>query len=189
MRRAIQERRVRILDRAKKRFDTYVSKTHTDLGGVRTKLGPYLEFSIVPRFPARQLCEQDKLKTLVQNSWMDWRQVIFPDPDKPILSQHESAIVPDAAKSTSIFEVNIWGLLFYCVQLDRDHGGTVGIHLYEFVGFVLLFIKHAVKMVQRLGYSGSDPRRYNAPLHSRNSVAPRWCLASAGTGEGVLPLR
>jgi Putative DNA-binding domain len=153
-RRLIQERRARILERAIMRFDTHVSKTHTDLGGKRNKLGPCLEFSVIPRFPARQLCEQAKLKSIVQNSVINYRQITFPDPSKPIISQHESAIVPDAARFTSIFEVNVWGLLFYCVRLDHDHNGTLGIHLYQFVGRVLLFIHHANKMIQLLGYSG-----------------------------------
>jgi hypothetical protein len=31
-----------------------------------------------------------------------WRQAMFPDPGSPIISQHESAIVLDATKDTSI---------------------------------------------------------------------------------------
>lgn len=80
---------------------------------------------------------------------------MFPDPGSPILSQHESAIVLAASRGISIFESNIWGMLFYAAQVERDqYNGTVGIHLFEFVGYLLLFVRHAATMVQSLGYSG-----------------------------------
>jgi hypothetical protein len=86
---------------------------------------------------------------------MSWRQVIFPDQGSPILSQHESAIVLNAARSRSIFEVDVWGTLFYATKIEEDHNGTLGVHLNQFVGYVLLFIEHVNKMLQALGYGGS----------------------------------
>lgn len=37
------------------------ARTHTDRGGSRTRLGSCLEVCVVPRFPARPLCEQEGL--------------------------------------------------------------------------------------------------------------------------------
>lgn len=154
-RKLIRERRADLLERARKRFDTYTARIHTDASGNKTRLGPCLEVCVVPRFPARELCNQEDLKERVQKSWMPWRQVMFPDPASPILSQHESAIVLGASRGVSIFEINIWGMLFYATELEREHQqGTVGIHLFEFVGYLLLFVKHARMMIQSIGYSG-----------------------------------
>jgi len=153
-RKLVREQRARLLDRARRRFDIYAAKKHTDLSGNIAKLGSRLEFCLVPRFPARQLCEEELLKAHIQKSLTSWRQVMFPDPGSPILSQHESAIVLNAARGTSMFEVNVWGMLFYGTRIDEDHNGTSGIHIYQFVGYLLLFIQHAGKMLQMLGHSG-----------------------------------
>jgi hypothetical protein len=154
-RKLILERRAHLLERAKRRFGTFISRMHTDLGGSKTPGGSRLEFCIVPRFPARPVCDQSKLKPLVEGNTLTWRGYLFPRFDRnAIVSQHESALVFPAARKLSIFEVNIWGMLFYGTKIDGDHNGTFGIHLYEFVGHVLAFIKHAGDMLPKLGYSG-----------------------------------
>ena len=153
-RKLVRERRAGLLERARKRFDTYDTRMHTDAGGNRAKLTPRLEFCVVPLFPARQLCEREKLKAYIQNSWMNWRNTTFPEIGKPVLSQHESAIVLNVTKGISIFEVNVWGMLFYGAEIEINEGGNVGIHLYQFVGYVLIFIVHAARMLQAMGYSG-----------------------------------
>ena len=79
---------------------------------------------------------------------------MFPDPGRAILSQHESAIVLDAAKGTSFFEANVWGLLFYGAHLSVESAGTPGVSLPAFLGYVLFFTRHAGKMLQALGHSG-----------------------------------
>ena len=53
-----------------------------------------------------------------------------------------------------MFEVNIWGMLFYCTRIDEDHNGTFGIHPYQVVGNVLLVISYAEGMLRALGYAG-----------------------------------
>jgi hypothetical protein len=57
----IRQRRLNLLERARKRFDTYIGRTHTDRSGDRTTVGPLLELCVVPRFPARPLCEEGSL--------------------------------------------------------------------------------------------------------------------------------
>jgi hypothetical protein len=157
-RKVILARRDHLIARSKKRFDTYYLKLHKDFGGSQTKSIACLEFCVIPRFPARPLCRQEALKSFVQKSWMNWRAGMFPDPSSPILSQHESAIVlqavRDFSKSMSLFEVNIWGLLFYGVQIETNENGTMAIHLYRVVGCVLLLIQHARRMLAQFGYSG-----------------------------------
>jgi hypothetical protein len=177
-RKLIQERRLMLLERARKRFDTYAARTHTDRSGNLTPTGSRLELCVVPRFPARQVCQQAELKSLVQKSWTSWRQVMFPDQSKEILSQHESAIVLSAARGLSMFEVNAWGMLFYVTRIDQDHNGTQGIYVRQFVGYLLLFMQHAGQMLQRLGYSG--PLEIEMALDSLRAV--QWLdIAQAGT--------
>lgn len=118
-------------------------------------MGTLLQLSIGPRFPGRQLCRPEDLKNHVQNSSMPWRGYTFPDPGSPTLSQHESAIVLDAAKGTSFFETNVWGILFYGAHVRVESSGTTGINLSAFIGYILLFIRQAAKMLQLLGYSGA----------------------------------
>jgi len=65
-RKLIRERRDSLLERARKRFDTYAGTRHTDRGGHRTNFEPRLELCVVPRFPARPLCEQGKLAPLIR---------------------------------------------------------------------------------------------------------------------------
>lgn len=153
-RRLILERRAGLLERARTRYDNYGAKMQTGLSGIRNKTGSFLELSIVPRFPARPLCEQEKLRPIVDANFLNWRQVEFPQ-FRQILSQHESAIILRSSGELSMFEVNIWGMLFYGTPIDKNNTGTTGIHLRQFVGYVLVFIKHAGRILEALGYSGS----------------------------------
>jgi hypothetical protein len=156
-RRLVRERRARLLERATKRFDTFVARP--DRSGNKTNPGPSLALCIVPRFPSTQLCGQEKLKNKIRDSdsFVRWRGSLFPDPGSPILSQHESAIIiapRTHLRNASIFEVNIWGMVFYGALISGDHDGTIGIHLYQFVGHILLYLRHAANLLQRLEYSG-----------------------------------
>jgi Putative DNA-binding domain len=161
-RKLVLQRRELLLGRAQKRFDTFAARSHTDRGGNRTSIGSLLELCIVPRFPARQLCRQEELKSLVQRSWTSWRSVTFPDPGSSILSQHESAIVLAAASDLSFFEVNAWGMLFYAARIESDHYGTKGIHVGQFVGYLLLFVRHAGKLLRSMGSGG--------PIHIETTI-------------------
>jgi hypothetical protein len=181
-RKLILERRQALLERAKKRFDTYAARTRTDRGGNRTKMGSLLELSVVPRFPARPNCEEGNLKNLLLANTISWRQSIFPRVTNGIISQRESTIVLNAVNVTSIFEANIWGLLFFCTKIDGDHSGGFGIHLYELVGLILVFIRQAEKMLGSMGYSG--PIVIETALTSLLKV--QWLHAPAGIGGGIV---
>lgn len=158
-RKLVIERRLRLTSRAKKRFDTYVAMKHTTRSGDKTTVGPVLEFGIVPRFPSRQVYPHDNLSRLIQNNYLSWRNVMFPDFTKrQILLQDESAIVLDAAVRTSLFEITTWGSVFYGVELETDHGQpdaqAQGIHTFQVVGYILLFINHAVRVLRGASCSG-----------------------------------
>jgi hypothetical protein len=129
------------------------------LSGEKTSVGPLLEFSIVPRFPSRQIYQHENLAECVRQNYAPWRGTFFPDfTRRQILLQDESAIVLEAAVQTSLFEITVWGSIFYGVELETDHGrGNTqlqGIHTYQVVGYVLLFVHHAAKMLKAVGCSG-----------------------------------
>jgi hypothetical protein len=151
--RLIEQRRSDVINRARKRFETYLSQKYTYNTGTRKPLGSRLEVCLIPRFPSRQLCLQEDLAGLVQNSWTDWRQFKFPDQGAEILSRQESAIVLSSTKRLSVFEVNIWGMLFYVTKIQEDHNRTEGIQLFQFVGYLLLFLRDAGELLNALGYS------------------------------------
>jgi hypothetical protein len=164
-RKLILERREALLRRARKRYEALADKTNMDLAGNRTKLGSRMELAIIPRFPVHPLCKQEDLKSLVSKSALTWRQVRFPNVENGIISQHESALVLHAAhEAYSIFEADIWGLIFYGTRIDENHQflltgtpdvtSTTAIHLRQFVGYVLVFVANAAKILQALDYSG-----------------------------------
>jgi Putative DNA-binding domain len=153
-RKLVRDRRDQLQERAKKRFDTYISQKQTDRSGNVIPPGPLLKVSIVPRFPSRQLCQQENLKPMILKTYIAWRGVLFPNPSSAVLSQHESAIALGPSRQTSFFEVNVWGMLFYAVQISDDHNGTLGIHLLQFTGYILLFLEHASQMLKQMAYSG-----------------------------------
>lgn len=153
-RQMIRERRASLIARAKKRFNTYLDHKYKDRSGQRTDVGPMFEFSLVPRFPSRQLRAQSDLNDCINRTLMVWKGIHFPFSHGDILSQHESAIVLDPTKDTSIFEVNVWGMLYYAATIRGAVGNIPGISMPRFVGLVLLFIQHASRMLAQLGYSG-----------------------------------
>ena len=46
--------------------------------------------------------------------------------------------------------------MFYCTSIgDKEHGvDCLAIHLYRFVGFTVLFARHAANVLRALGYAG-----------------------------------
>jgi hypothetical protein len=136
----------------------------------------------VPHFPVRQLCPQADLEKHIQSCWTDWRTGKFTDQGAHTISQHESVLVLDAARPISIFEINVWGLLFYGVYMRTDENSELaGININRFIGSLLVFIVHATKMFQVLGYSG--PILLKMTLRSILEV--RWIHAWEGFPQGV----
>jgi hypothetical protein len=171
------------LHRARKRFDAYAATLTTDRAGHRSRMGALLELCVVPNFPALQVCKQEDLKSFIQKSWKSWRGVMFPDPGQQILTQQESAIVLGAARGLSFFEANTWGMLYYLVRIDEDHNGTPGIHIRQFVGYLLLFVRHAGQMLGDLGYFGS----VRLSIELRSLLRVQWLDVSRGNWFNARP--
>ncbi|MFY9731322.1 MAG: ATP-binding protein [Candidatus Acidiferrales bacterium] len=172
-RKLILERREALLRRAKRRYEAFADTRK------RTRLGSRLELAILPRFPAHPLCKQEDLKPLVLESALTVRDQRFPNVESGFISQHESALVLDAAREKySIFEADIWGLIFYGTRIDEnreylltgapDATNRTAIHLRQFVGYVLVFVASAAKMLQALDYSG--PMHIEVRLQSIRGV-------------------
>jgi hypothetical protein len=175
-RKLIRERRDSLLERARKRFDIYA-------GGHRMNFGPRLELCVVPRFPARHLCEQAGLVPLIRQKTLIWRGT-FPAATSTTISQHESAIVLGASGDDSMLEASVWGMLFYCTKIadDLNPAHTFGVHLYGFVGTTILFLRHAETMLQAVGYSG--PLRIQMTLDGMRDA--KWLYGGPGiyTAQG-----
>jgi len=183
-RRLILERRDSMLARARKRFATYAGRILVDDDHNATESGPRLELCVVPRFPARPLCEEGNLKPLITSNYLNWRQSGFPNPSSGVISQHESAIVLRAAGNVSMHEANIWGMLFYGVQLMYEsHENVTGVHLHHLLGCLSLFVRHADLLLRAMGYSG--PTTIVARLDSIQGV--RWLHGLDGPWASVRP--
>src|ERR1022692_1542363 len=89
-RRSILERRARLAERASKRFSTYIRRKYPESVAESAKLGSRLEICVAPRFPARPMCEETKLASLVLGSAVSWRQTGYPRMGNGPVSQHES---------------------------------------------------------------------------------------------------
>jgi hypothetical protein len=154
-RKLILQRRFSLLERARSRFAKYREQKYP-FSNSSGKQSARLEFCVIPRFPARPLCQQSSLRPIIVSSGINWRQITFPRLNDGIVSQHESEITLQAAGKSviSLFEANTWGLLFYGMELEGNEGSVTAIHLYRLVGSVLLFIKHSGHMLGLMGYSG-----------------------------------
>jgi hypothetical protein len=155
------DRRTAHLERARRRFGTYASRPQTNTGREITELDSLFELCIVPRFPSRPLCKQENLRRLVRSRQIaSFRQIGFPASNGGFMTQHESVIVRQplgTMASLSLFEVNVWGMLFYVTSLEEDYGlkqAPSGIHLYQFVGRLLVFLQHADELLQNLNFTG-----------------------------------
>jgi len=156
-RRLVLDRRSSIVERARKRFGIYLSTTPTDLGKA-TPSGALFELCLVPRFPARQVCKQEQIvEFLDQVRYPTYRGVGFPRYQNGVMTQHESAIIRQPLNDMSFLEANVWGMVFYATRLDEEEhpGNLSGIHLYEFVGHLLIFLKHANDLFLLTGLVGS----------------------------------
>ena len=150
----VLERRGALFGRARRRFGTHANRKYATPNASNAKLGSRLELSISPRFPARPLIGQSQLEDLLMKNLVIWRGTSFPRISSSVVHQHESVILLQAAEQFSIFEANIWGMLFYGTEIDTNERGIEGIHLYHVVGYVLAALDHAGGILKAVGYSG-----------------------------------
>jgi hypothetical protein len=153
-RKVVRERRSALFERAQKRFRKYAAASKATSSADVPNPETLLQFCVVPRFPSKPLCEIEELKTFITDQGLSWRHSSFPQHNGQVVFQHESALVLDATGDISMFEASVWGGLFYCSHINEDHGKLKGIHVYQVVGTVLLFVRHAGQMLSAMGYSG-----------------------------------
>jgi len=153
----VLERRRSILVRARKRFETHLRMGPAQPDGSPLPVATF-ELCIVPRFPARQICKPEEIvRHLDKVRYPSYRSVGFPRYQMGVMTQFESAIIRQPFVEPSFLEANVWGMLFYAVALnEKNHPSSLeGIHLGEFVGHLLLFLKHASNLFQLTGLIGS----------------------------------
>jgi hypothetical protein len=71
-RQAIRERRAALVERARRRFQTFRSQS-------RHKMGAWLDLAVVPRFPARPLCDQIELLSLSKSKRLETNLGFLPN--------------------------------------------------------------------------------------------------------------
>ena len=152
----VLERRRHIVERARKRFETHLRMGPAQTGGSPLPDATF-ELCIVPRFPARQICKPEEIvRHLDKVRYPSYRSVGFPRYQPGVMTQFESAIIRQPFVEPSFLEANVWGMVFYAVALnEKNHSSSLeGIHLYEFVGHLLLFLQHASDLFQRTSLVG-----------------------------------
>jgi len=152
------ERREALYRRSVTRFETLVEREYAGHPNTAGTIGATVGLSISPHFPTRRLIEEHALLQLVTSEQVPWRSVRFPS-NRETVTQHESVLLLHPASGFSMVEVGVWGNLFYALEIERltgEQGHQVaGIHLYAFLGHVLVFLEHARRIYRRMGYSGS----------------------------------
>lgn len=150
-RQKIHARKEQILDRSRNRFNAYVDAKYSELGGVEDGIGARFSLSIVPRFPATAIATQLEILRTIEQTRIDWRQVGFPRAREGTITQNDSAVVLMPASGFSILEFNVWGLMFYATEIQKQEHVYNGIHLYQFLGNVCAFLKHAKLLMDAYG--------------------------------------
>jgi len=151
----VVKRRSDLILRANSRFKALTETRYTNLGDNKSGLGSHFELSIIPKYLTRQVCSMARLHGLLEHKRLNWRQVGFPKTTGGIISQHESIIVLRPGSSFSILEANVWGLIFYATEIESKKEQYEGIHLYHFLGQMLVFLEHAILLIQEIGYRGN----------------------------------
>jgi hypothetical protein len=157
-RQLVRDRRSSLYLRARERYKAFTAISPVPETTGRSFLDSRVELGLGPRFPASPLCQHDVLLTTLRKQLEDWRQVGFPRNSSSAMTQHESAIILGPCGSGSYLESTIWGTLFYAAPIAEERPEYTGIHTNRFIGYVLVFLRHALNLLTTIGYS--------SPLHS-----------------------
>jgi hypothetical protein len=140
------------------RFETLVEREYAGHPKSAGTIGATLGLSISPHFPTRRIVEEHSLLQLMTSERVNWKSSGFPS-NRETVTQHESVLLLHPAIGFSMVEAGVWGNLFYALEIEHLHGEqgrqVAGIHLYAFLGHLLVFLEHARKIYRHIGYSGS----------------------------------
>jgi hypothetical protein len=180
-RRFVLDRRQAIIDRAKRRFKSYVETSYGELGKNPKGIGAHLGLIITPRYPLKRLVEGQKMLEIIGNERFSWRQVGFPRTTQGTISQQDSVLVLRPGSSFSLLEASVWGLLAYFTEIEIEikTGVATGIHLDHFLGQLLAFAEHAGRILSKVGYFGS----LNVHLDLQNIRGVPWIYFDHGFPE------
>jgi hypothetical protein len=142
-RQIIRERRNSLIQRAHDRFQTFCSQQPSDAGRGVTLLPVFITLTLVPRYPAIPASEHTSLLKLLRQTSVPWRGTGFPMDLSGVISQHESAIALGPCGRLSFLEANTWGMLSYATSIAERGGRFEGIHVSQFLGYILVFLEHA----------------------------------------------
>lgn len=167
-RQLVRDRRTSLFQRARERYKTFAAIPPTPEMAGRNFLDSRVELGLGPRFPASPLCEHHLLLTTLRKQSVAWRQVGFPRNSNAAMTQHESAIIFRPCGPGSYLEATIWGTLFYATPIAEQRPEYTGIHTNGFIGHVLVFLRHALNLLTRIGYSG--PVHTELVLHNIRDI-------------------
>jgi hypothetical protein len=159
------QRREMLFERSLRRFDTLVTNEYSNSPATSGELGANVALILCPLFPTTKLRSEYELLEALPQCIVKWRQVGFPR-SRDAVTQLDSVIVLQPAHGFSIAEASVWGHLFYACEIEHltgDNPATqvAGIHLYAFVGHILVFLEHARRVYRKLGYDGPIQLRTN----------------------------
>jgi hypothetical protein len=154
-RRALATRRRQdLFERSRARFATYTSREYAHARGNTGTPGAMLTLAVVPRLPVRPLIELAQLQKVLLEVGVQRRRTAFPR-IRDLITQHESAILLGPAGGWSLLDANIWGQLFYVVEIESERNGKPYLHAHSFVGELLAFLEHARIIFARYGFNGT----------------------------------
>jgi len=176
-RQLVRDRRASLLERARRRFDTFTKQRYAELArNGRKTIGARFDLCVVPRFPAQPICDHERLLSITKQKQISWRSVGFPRTSIGFISQHESVIGLRPGPDFSMLEVNTWGMVFYASELYDKNDHYTGMHVYKFLGELLVFLEYAGQVLGDVGYVG--PLRLEMRLESL--LDARWVYAESG---------
>lgn len=152
------ERRQQLFARALARFDTLIELDYAASPATSGDIGAHMVLAIVPAFPTKKLLDEYALRELLPECRVAWRQVGFPY-SRETVTQVDSVLDLRSGHTFGVVEASVWGQLFYACEIEHLAGkdparAVSGIHLYAFLGHVLVFLEYARTVYRRFGYNG-----------------------------------
>lgn len=139
-------RRDQLLRRAEDRVSALEHKREGNLEAL-------LSLFVCPAYPSRNLIAQDRLFNVVHAARIQWRSMGFPIISQGV-SQHESALLLEAAGEFSVLEATTWGSLFVAASVQGQYEGTSYVNLHRLVGVLLASIGYAGRLCSSSGFDG-----------------------------------
>jgi len=171
-RKLVRDRRQRLLDRARERFESFATSRFAELRTDDKKtIGANFDIAIVPRFPVAPLLDHFSLLEQIKTLTVPWRGVGFPRRRQAFVSQHESAIWFRPGSKFSLLEANIWGLLVFSSEIEErraEHENAQGMDLRSFLGNVFAYLRYASRLFDQLRYTG--PLRFEVRMRRMKGV-------------------